>query len=121
MREREKKAHIQLFLFLLSYQHLQRDLTLARPSYYDALSVYLQMPVTSRRFQGRNRSITIFSKTAGIKGARGSTFAPERPLGIACKHYFTFYFKFLFIYFFGASVISKAQLKHVGSRGDLGS
>lgn len=50
VRETGKNAHVQLFLFLLSYQHLQRDLTLARPSYYDALSVYLQMPVTSPPF-----------------------------------------------------------------------
>lgn len=88
------KTHTLGFFALLSYQHLQRYLIPARPSFYDALSVYPQMPLTSHRFQGRRRSIPIFSKTVGIKGANGSTFVAERPLGIACKHYFTISFEF---------------------------
>lgn len=68
--EEEKKRTRSAF-FLLSYQHLQRYRIPARLSYYDALSACLQMPVTFHRFQGRKRSITIFSKTVGIKEAKG--------------------------------------------------
>lgn len=84
-----KKTHTLGFFALLSYQHLQRYLIPARPSFYDALSVYPKMPLTSHRFQGRRRSIPIFSKTVGTKGANGTAFVAKRPLGIACKHYFT--------------------------------
>lgn len=61
--EEGKKMHTLAFFPLLSYQHLQRYLIPARPSYYAALSAGLEMPVTFHRFQGRKRSITIFSKT----------------------------------------------------------
>lgn len=121
LKGERKRTRWAFFFARLSYRHLQRYLIPARPSFYDALSVYPQMPLTSRRFQGRRRSIPIFPKTVGIKGASGGTFVAERPLGVACKRCFTFWFDFFFLFIFGANAASKAQFGHVRRRGDLGS